>query len=149
MGQCFCFDIRHSQQSISPIRVLFLKLLPPPCAVLLVTLPTCHILGYIGIIQLSDFREFFNQPNRRVAYLNPPRVWNFAPETRPKPGVKFVGIVVDCIWQIFCHVSSGKLLLQCVLGSECGNPISILPRTLCISLCPSITRLVAAWSTAF
>ena len=31
-----CFDIRHSQQSISPIRFLFLKLPPPPCAVLLV-----------------------------------------------------------------------------------------------------------------
>ena len=36
VGQCFCFDIRHSQQSISPIHFLFLKLPPPPCAVLLV-----------------------------------------------------------------------------------------------------------------
>ena len=36
VGQCFCSDIRHSQQSISPIRFLFLKLPPPPCAVLLV-----------------------------------------------------------------------------------------------------------------
>ena len=36
VGQCFCSDTRHSQQSISPIRFLFLKLPPPPCAVLLV-----------------------------------------------------------------------------------------------------------------
>ena len=38
VGQCFCSDIRDSQQPISPIVFLFLKLPPPPRAVLLVSI---------------------------------------------------------------------------------------------------------------
>ena len=34
--QCLCSAIRDSQQPISPIGLLSLKLPPPPCAVLLV-----------------------------------------------------------------------------------------------------------------
>ena len=59
--QWICSAIRDSQQPISPIGFLVLKLPPPPCAVLLVThftTPCRNLYAYIKVKTRKDFGKY-------------------------------------------------------------------------------------------